>query len=140
MQEVLRDNNKRVLRFDIGEDAAELLLGYCKENRIQAGWLNMIGAVKQVEIWYFNLDTKEYEKKVLEENVEVAGFMGNVGVLEDDQPVLHIHGLVSNQNLDVQGGHIKSMIVSATLEVFLDVMQGQIIRKLDETTGLYLMT
>ena len=59
------DNNKIYLSIDKGEYINNSLLEVCKENDIEFAWINGIGAILDPEVGYYNIDTKDYTKKVL---------------------------------------------------------------------------
>lgn len=128
------------LRLDQGDEAFEEIAKYCKENRITAADINMIGACTWVEIYFYNPDSKEYEKLQIKENLEVLPTIGNIGLL-NNEPILHVHGSFSNKEFNaVYAGHINKLIVGATLEVNITVYAGTITREFDEVTCLNLMS
>jgi predicted DNA-binding protein with PD1-like motif len=135
---IIKDDNAYVLRFDIGEEVVQELLAFCGTERITAGWINMLGATNNVVLSYYNLATKQYEDHAIQEDLEVVGVVGNVGLLEG-KPALHLHGTFADKDLKTAGGHIKSLIVSATIEVHLVRLAGVISRSYDSKTGLNLM-
>ncbi len=138
MKEIKKHENIRILRFDPDEEAVAGIISYCEENNIKAGWLNMLGASGKVTLMYYNLETKKYEPRDYEQNLEVLAVTGNVGTF-NHKTIVHAHGSFSDQNFQVVGGHIDSLTVSATLEVRIEVFPGEIMRKFDEFTGLKLM-
>lgn len=139
MKEVIKDNSTRILRFDPGEEAIAGLISYCEENQIKAAWLSMLGASSKITLSYYNLTSKKYEDRVVEENLEVLAITGNIATL-NHKIIVHAHGSFSNQQFECIGGHIKSLTVSATLEVNITVLPGEIMRKPDAFTGLNLMS
>lgn len=128
-----------VLRLNAGEEAIAEIIDYCKKNRITAGWINMIGACSEVELYYYNPTSKKYENLQIKDYLEVLPSEGNIGVFENE-PILHIHGLFSDNAYGTHGGHVNSLIVSATLEVKIEVYEGTLTRKFDEATCLKLMS
>lgn len=98
----------------------------------------MIGACKKVTLSYYNLETKQYEDIECDEFLEVLPVIGNVSTL-NHKTILHIHGSFSDSNFKVIGGHVKELVVSATLEVRVEIFEGEILRKPDDFTGLNLM-
>lgn len=139
MQEIMNDKDRIILRFDLGEEAIAGLVKYCQENRIKAGWINMLGACGFVKLSYYNLDTKVYEDRDISQNLEVLAVTGNVATL-NHKTIIHVHGSFSDQDFKVVGGHIKELKVSATLEVYMQKFSEEILRKPDAFTGLNLMS
>ena len=52
---------------------------------------------------------------------------------------VHCHAVFSNANMEAIAGHLKDAIVSATCEIFLVKLDGEIERKYDDNIGLNLM-
>jgi predicted DNA-binding protein with PD1-like motif len=57
----------------------------------------------------------------------------------DNKTVIHAHGVFADREYQTVGGHVKELIVSATSEVHLTKLVGEIKRAYDATTGLNLM-
>lgn len=127
------------IRFDKEEDVIAELARFAKEQNIQGATFSLIGAAKKVILSYYNLTEKTYEDHTLEEEVEITGVLGNIAWM-DDKVIIHAHGTFANKKLEVKGGHIKSLIISATGEVVLQQVQTKLIREYHEETGLNLLT
>lgn len=140
MEKILDDPRRNhILRLDQGEDAFKSIIKHCQENNIQSAWLSMIGAISEVELAYYHLPSQKYETKVFnDEDLEVLTVTGNLGTFANE-PIIHAHGNFSKRDFSVIGGHINSMIVSATLEVNITILQGEINRELSKEIGLKLM-
>lgn len=128
-----------VLRFDPGEEVIKGIADFCTEKEISAATFQLIGASKSVTLSYWNLATKEYEERVIEQDLEVTGISGNVGILEGKR-IVHAHGTLSDREYRVIGGHVKELVVSATMEVCLTALPGSITRQADAASGLNLMS
>ncbi len=115
------------------------LAEFCKEKGIEAAHITGLGAASELTLAYYDLEEKEYKKKTFTENVEVASLTGNVGVKEDGELVVHIHGVFGREDLSAFGGHIVAMIISGAGEIHLRSLPGTINRKHDPETGLPLM-
>ncbi len=131
-------NNSYVLRFDRGEEFITSMHDFCTKNNIRAGYFHGIGACHKLELAWYNLQTKKYEAKSIEENLEITSLTGNIALV-DGSVFAHTHGVFGNRELQAVAGHVKSMEISATCEVKLDVFDGSIERVFDEVTGLKLM-
>jgi len=138
MKFILQDKNQYMLRFDRGEDIIQGVIDFCGDQSIIAGYFSVIGAASEIVISYYNLDKKEYEDRHITENLEIAGVIGNVATL-DGTIIVHAHGTFSDSDMQVLGGHIKKIIVSATGEVMFNKLDGVIVREYDDNTGLNLM-
>lgn len=116
-----------------------MLLDYLVKNKIKAAHIAGLGATDRLEIAYYNIHTKEYERHTIEEELEILNLNGNVGIKEDGSTVVHVHGTFGRQDLSVLGGHIFSMRVSGAGELHLKIFAGEINRAYDAETGLTLM-
>lgn len=134
-----------VLRFDAGVEIIAGLKDFCNKNKITAGQFSGIGSSGDLILSYYNLKTKEYEDKRFEEDLEVLSLSGNIGIWHNSEEnnedvIVHAHGVFSDRAMVTLGGHVKKLIVSATCEIFLrSIPDDSIIRKFDEKTGLRLI-
>lgn len=139
MNIIHEDDNFKTLSFTKGEEIMSVLKEYLATNTIHAAHIAGLGATDFVELAYYNLETKEYERHEIQEAVEILNLNGNVGVKEDGDVVIHMHGTFGRKDLSVFGGHIFAMRVSGAGEIHLRVFKGSIQRAYDEDTGLTLM-
>jgi uncharacterized protein len=121
--------------FDPGDEVSEGLLDFARREKITAAGFTAIGAFERVTLAFFNLDTKEYEKIPLNQQVEVLAFTGNLG-LHEGEPKLHAHVVVGLRDGTTRGGHLLEGYVRPTLEVVVTEAPGHLKRTLDEATGL----
>ena len=126
-----------ILRIEKGEELIATLIAYCKENNIFFGSFALIGATTDIELGFFSLNDKKYHWKNFLGEFEITGGTGNITILEDE-PMIHLHATLADENYQTFGGHVKHLIVGATCEVTLWVSGEKIERKLDEEVGLNL--
>lgn len=138
MKEILSEKSNRILLFEQGEDVMVELKSYAKQHQIKSAWINLLGACGEVTLAYYDFHTKTYEKHVIREDLEILGVMGNIAQM-NGEPALHLHGTFGKRDLSVIGGHIFSIIVSASGETHLQLFDEKIDRRFDEMTGLNLM-
>ncbi len=127
------------LNFERGESAMSRLVEFLKKEGVTAGHITGLGAASEIEIAYYNLETKKYERKIIAENLEILNLTGNVGVKEHDELVVHIHATFGRNDFSVIGGHVFEIKVSGACEVHIVSFPGKINRTYDEQTGLTLM-
>ncbi|MBI4138102.1 MAG: DNA-binding protein [Candidatus Wildermuthbacteria bacterium] len=139
MKHILGDQDTHIIVCERGEDALRELKQFCAEQKIAAGWFQMIGAAGEVEFAWYNLETKEFEWAILKEDVEIASLSGNVSTLDNDI-VLHCHGVFSNRKMAVKAGHVRRLVVSGACEIILREFSGKMNRVYDENTGLNLLS
>ena len=134
-----KENNFYTLNFEKGDNVMSGLAEFLNKENIKAGHISGLGAASEVEIAYYNIETKEYERKVFNEEVEVLNLNGNIGVTENDELVVHIHGTFGRRDFSVFGGHVFEVKISGAGEIHIATFSGQIKRAYDEGTGLTLM-
>ncbi len=127
------------LNFERGEEVVAGLLAFAKGENIRAAHLTGLGAASRATLAYYNLATKEYEKKTITEDIEILSLVGNIGVKEKNELVAHIHGVFGRRDLSTLGGHIFELVVSGAGELHLESFPGEIRRAYDAASGLTLM-
>lgn len=138
MQVIYSNEKQVVLNLARGEELFEVLLSWCKENNIAGATLTGLGAADQLELAYYNMQTKAYERHIIDEEVEILSLTGNLGTLEA-QKMLHIHGVFGKRDLTTFGGHVFKLRVSGACEIHLTTLPSNLKRSFDETTGLNLL-
>jgi predicted DNA-binding protein with PD1-like motif len=138
MKQILKDGRRIVLRFDSGEEIVETLKKFLSEEQIFASAFNAIGASKTAELSYFNLKTKKYENKIFEEDLEIVSLIGNSAIL-NGEVVIHAHTVLSKSDFSTVGGHVARLVISATCEMFLIILDGQMERKFNPESNLNLL-
>lgn len=127
-----------ILRLDPDEELFQSLTDFAKNTGIRSARFSVIGSAKEIVLSWYNIREKRYEDTTISDDLEVLGVTGNLGILENTIAI-HAHGCTGDRNLSVKGGHIKKLVVLATCEVDLSIIEGALERKYDEATGLNLL-
>lgn len=135
--EYRRFEDSYVIRLNKGEEVITSLKQLCKDENIKLGEITGLGASNFVEIGVFNVNTKEYNTKKFEGMFEITSLVGNV-TTKDDDVYLHIHINFGNEEGLVKGGHLVKATISATSEIILRIIEGNVGRKLNPEIGLNL--
>lgn len=138
MKLVLRDDDCYILAFHAGDRFLETLKEFVKKEGIKAATFDGIGAVNSLTLGFFNSESKNYQEKVLNENLEVVSLTGNISKSGGDL-VVHAHGVFGNSAYQGLAGHIKDMTISVTLELRLDKLSAGLERSKDDASGLNLL-
>ncbi|HHX36781.1 MAG TPA: DNA-binding protein [Clostridiaceae bacterium] len=125
------------LRVDPGEDVVTVLLDFAKEEDIQVADITGIGAVNEVTLGVFDTETKIYHSQDLIGTFEITSLIGSL-TRKNDAPYLHAHMNIAGLDNKTYGGHLNRAIVSATAEIVVRTVEGQIGRRFDEEIGLNL--
>ena len=92
-----------------------------------------------VTIGIFDTTEKQYHARRCQGQFEISALVGNV-TRKDGEPYLHLHITFGNPVTgEVYAGHLTSCTISATLELFLQVWDGQVGRAFSDTVGLNLL-
>jgi uncharacterized protein len=122
-----------------GEKVVESIKQFCQERIIRGGWLSGLGAVSEAEIGYYNLSKQQYHFVKLDSPLEVVSLTGNIAYFQNEV-FLHIHTVLSDEGMKTYGGHLQEAKVNATLEIMLRVFDTALERKLDNATGLKIIS
>ena len=117
------------------EPVMETLTSICKNNEINNGQISGIGAVKEIEIGAYDLDSKTYLRKQYTENHELISFQGNI-TLKDGTPFIHAHITIGNHDLNTRGGHLFEMKVAVVGEFIIRKIDSNAYREFNDDIGL----
>ena len=135
--EFRRFNDAYVVRMDRGEEVMETLTALCEQEGIRLASVEAIGAVDRAVVGLYDVCEKVYHKKEFTEPMELTSLLGTV-TEKDGKPYLHLHATFCDANMQAHGGHVNALHISATCEMVLRLLPGQVGRRLDEVTGLNL--
>ena len=135
--EYKRVGNTIVLRAQRGEEIISLLTMLISEENITCGRVSGIGATDKITIGLYNVNTQEYHKDTIEEEMEILSLAGNL-TRKEGNPYVHVHGSFATLDREY-GGHVNEVWISATAEIIIDVIDLVVDRKIDKETGLNLI-
>jgi len=130
--------NKYVIRIDKGEEIIETLKTFCKSNNIKLGSISGIGAANKIVLGLFETDTKKYLSQEFVGDFEIVPLAGNISTMKGET-YLHLHANIADIKHNSFGGHLTSAVVSATFEVIIDTIDGEVDRKFSNEIGLNLL-
>ena len=126
-----------VVRLEKNEEVVDSLKNFCEKENIKLASIEGLGASNHVIVGLYDIDLKVYHKKEFNEAFEITSLIGNVS-RKDDDVYLHLHITLADKDMKAFGGHLYECIISATCELFVRVIDGQVNRFTDEDTGLNL--
>ena len=127
-----------MLVFDTDEEPAAGLLHFAREKELSASQFTAIGAFREVELGYFDIEKREYEKILINEQVEVLSLVGDI-TLGEHGPKVHAHAVLGKRDGRAWGGHLLKAKVRPTLEVVITESPAHLRRKHDARSGLALI-
>lgn len=128
-------DNTYVVRLDVGDEIMESLTALCKKEDIKAATVQGLGATNNVTVGYYSTVAKKYFPKTFNQQFEIISLNGNISV-KDDEPYLHLHIALSDENYTFFGGHLNNAVISITAEIFVTKLNGMLNRRVNEETQL----
>ncbi len=125
--------------MDRGDEAMECLKRFAREEGLNGAQITAIGAFERAVVTYFDWERKAYDRIPVDEQVEVASMLGDIGVDDAGDPALHVHLVLGRRDGSAIAGHLESGIVRPTLEVIVTEAAPHLRRKKDPETGLNLI-
>ncbi len=133
------DGYNWLVRLEKGELLVQSLIDFVRTQNLNGAWLVGIGGALWVDLGFYDLATKKYSQKKIDEPLEILSLQGNLA-WENDNPVLHIHGSFSDSKMKAIGGHVRELAVAGTCEILLHRWYyGKLTRSQDADTGLKLL-
>lgn len=128
--------NKYVVSLKNNSEIVEALTDFVKTQEIKAGTISGLGAVNSVTLRFFNPETKQYEDKTFNEQMEISNLIGNIST-KDGKEYLHLHITLGNSEYKSIAGHLLKATINGAGEVVVEAYQNaKIERKFDSNTGL----
>jgi predicted DNA-binding protein with PD1-like motif len=132
------DGERFLLRFDRGEEVITTLLRWAKDRKLDGAFLTGLGAVENPHLGYFDAKKKGYIEKEFQGEFEIASLTGNLA-WDGDDPIAHIHVVISGPNFLAFGGHLYSAVVSGTVEIAVNPIDTKLVREYKEELNLKLL-
>lgn len=130
-------DNHYILRLEKNEEIITKIKELCLKENITLGSITGLGASNLIEIGLFNVDTKEYKTKTYTGMFEITSLVGNIS-RKENEPYLHLHINFSDETNITKGGHLVKSIISATGEIVITKLEGEVQRELNPDIGLHL--
>lgn len=132
-----RFGNTIIARIDKGEEILENMKAICEKEDIKLANVNALGAINDFEVGLFDVDEKKYYSQRHTGNFEIVSLTGSV-TTKNRETYMHIHLSAGDKENKVYGGHLNRAVVSATCEMFIQVIDGRVEREFNEEIGLNL--
>jgi uncharacterized protein len=116
------DRSASFVSLERGEDLLDGLDGAVKELGLRAATLQVIGALEEANLGYFDPGAKEY-RTFPTGHVEIASGVGNVS-LRDGEPFIHLHLVVSGPDGAALGGHAMPGCRAFVVEAYFRALAG----------------
>lgn len=132
-----RFNKTIVVRIDRGEEVLDKIRELAIAENIKLASVTALGATNDFTVGVFNTDEKKYYANEFKGAFEIVSLTGTINTM-DGQFYTHIHMSAGNDKGEVFGGHLNRAVVSATCEMTVTVIDGEVDRYRDDDVGLNL--
>ncbi len=126
-----------MVRIDRGEEIVSNLVALCEKENILLASVDALGAVDHAVVGVYDVGTKTYYRKEFNEPMEISNLCGTV-TRKEGQVYTHLHVTLCDESMAAHGGHVNELRVSATCEMVLRLIPGEVGRAQDGVTGLNL--
>jgi uncharacterized protein len=128
-----------IVVLDTGDEVMTCLNRFVAQEALEAAQLSAIGAFRSAVLGYFDWQRKNYRHIPVDDQVEVASFIGDLARGPDNKPSLHIHCVPGCADGRALAGHLLEGHVRPTLEVILTDSPVHLRKRHDPETGLALI-
>ncbi len=130
--------NVFIVRMDPGEEICAKLLEISEKENISLAKISGLGAINEFTTGVFDPVEKKYYANHFEGMYEITSLTGTL-TRKNGAPYLHVHMSAGDRNGCVAGGHLNSARVSATAEIIIQKIYGEVGRSFSEDVGLNLL-
>lgn len=130
-------NNTIIARLDRGEEITEQLKQIALKESIKLANINALGAVNDFTVGVYKVDEKKYYSNKFQGNFEIVSLTGTINTMNGEF-YMHLHMSAGDEKGQVFGGHLNEAKVSATCEVVINTIEGEVDRYFDKEIGLNL--
>lgn len=127
-----------IVRMDKGEDIVEQVKNVALKEKIKLASISALGAINEFTVGVFKTKEKKYYANEFKGDFEIVSLTGTINTM-NDKYYCHMHLSAGNDQGQVFGGHLNKAIVSATCEMVIQIINGEVGRYFDEEVGLNLL-
>ena len=127
-----------ILRVQKGEELIATIGQVAESENVHLASVDGLGACNHAAFGVFLAAEQRYVKMELDEEAEIVGLHGNISTM-DGKLYQHYHAAFGTADGRLVGGHINEAMISATAEIFIRIIDGQVDRVKDKKLGLNLL-
>ena len=127
-----------VVRLDPGDEIVEKVLWLAAVEDIRLATVSGLGTVDNVTLGIYSPDTKQFKANMFHADFEIVSLTGTI-TTQRKRPYAHLHMAVGDLAGRCYGGHLNRGVVSATAELIIQTIPGEVDRQPNPQIGLNLM-
>ena len=127
-----------VVRLDPGDEIVEKVLWLAAVEDIRLATVSGLGTVDNVTLGIYSPDTKQFKANMFHADFEFVSLTGTI-TTQRKRPYAHLHMAVGDLAGRCYGGHLNRAVVSATAEIVIQTIPGEVDSQPDPQIGLNLM-
>lgn len=132
-----RFGDKLVVRMDRGEEILTELQRVAEKENIKLASVTALGATDDFTVGVYNVAEKQYHSHSFQGAFEIVSLTGTISTMNGEY-YAHLHISAGDEKGAVFGGHLNRAVISATCEMVIMVIDGQVDRFRDEEIGINL--
>lgn len=132
------DSKHIIARFDKGEEISATLKIIAEKENIKLAMVQGLGAVNDITVGVFDIDAKKYKANSFQGYFEIVSLTGTIDRMQGNY-YSHFHISVGDEQGKVLGGHMNRAVISATGEIIITLLDGEVDREYSEEVGLNLL-
>ena len=130
-----RFENTIIARIDKGEEVLEQLEVISRKENIRLASVSALGATNDMTVGVFRTGEKKYYANHFTGDMEIVSLTGTVSTMNGNY-YAHLHTSAGDADGPVFGGHLNRCVISATCEMVINVIDGEVDREFNEEVGL----
>jgi predicted DNA-binding protein with PD1-like motif len=136
--EYKRFGNTLVARIDRGEEILSAVKELAQKENIKLASVRALGATDDFTVGVYDVSEKKYHSNSFQGYFEIVSLTGTVNTMNGEF-YAHLHMSAGNEKGQVYGGHLNRAVVSATCEMILQVIDGEVDRSYSPELGINLL-
>ena len=137
IMEYKKFNNTIIARIDKGEEILDKIKEIALNENIKLANINALGAVGNFTVGVFKTSEKKYYSNEFSGDFEIVSLTGSINTMNGEF-YAHLHMAAGDEEGKVFGGHLNKAVVSATCEMFINIIDGSVDRVFNDEIGLNL--
>ena len=126
-----------IIRIDKGEEITEKVAEIAEKEKIRLAEVHALGAINEFTVGLFDSAEKKFYPNSFQGLYEIVSLHGTISTI-GGKFYQHLHMSAGDRYGHVFGGHLSRAVVSATCEMVIRIINGNVDRAFDPEIGLNL--